>query len=53
MINYGYPVLLINNHTDTVTIGYGVILPLEMEAKDSTGLWKPIEKRFIYLCALD
>ena len=51
-INYGYPVLLTNNHTDTVTVGYGVILPLEMEAKDSTGLWKPIEKRFIYACGM-
>ncbi len=49
-INNSYPILLTNNTKDTIAIGYGNILPLIMEAKDSTGLWKPIEEPFIYSC---
>ncbi|PTB92956.1 hypothetical protein C9994_13445 [Marivirga lumbricoides] len=45
-----YHVLLSNNGTDTIYIGYGDVLPLIMEARDSTGVWRPIEKRFIYMC---
>ena len=45
-----YPVLIENIDKDTITIGYGHFLPLITEAEDSTGNWKPIEKRWIYMC---
>ena len=49
-INHSFPILLTNYAKDTIAIGYGDILPLIMEAKDSTGLWKPIEEAFVYMC---
>lgn len=49
-INNSYPVLLTNNANDTITIGHGEFIPLIMEAKDSSGAWRPIEKKFIYMC---
>jgi len=45
-----YPVLIENKEKDTIIIGYGHFLPLITEAKDSTGNWRPIEKRWTYMC---
>lgn len=50
MIDQSYPVLLTNLQNDTIEIGYGNVLPLIMEARDSSGKWRPIEERFIYSC---
>lgn len=49
-INNFYPVLLRNATKDTIPIGHGSIIPLILEAKDKTGKWKPIQKRFSYMC---
>jgi hypothetical protein len=47
-----YPVLIENKDTDTISIGFGGPLPLMLklitEAKDSLGIWKPIEEERIY-----
>jgi hypothetical protein len=51
-INNSYPALLTNNEKDTIGIGYGQVLPLIMEAKDSTGKWRPIEKKYRYFCGV-
>ncbi len=50
LISESYPVLLKNISTDTIFIGYGQHIPLLMEAKDSLGSWKPVQKKFIYMC---
>lgn len=47
---YAYPVFIRNISTDTVWIGYGNYIGLLVEAKDSLGEWKEIEKPFIYHC---
>lgn len=42
-----HPVLLKNMEKDTVLLGVGsyeIYIPLILEAKDSLGIWKPIEK---------
>lgn len=51
-INNRLPVLLTNLDSDTIIIGYGEIVPLIMEAKDSLGNWGPMEERFIYKCGV-
>lgn len=45
-----YSAIVINEDSVTIEVGYGDHTPLIMEAKDSAGVWRPIEKRFIYLC---
>ncbi len=45
-----YPVFIENISIDTLEIGFGDILPIIMEAKDENGIWKPIQKKFIYGC---
>lgn len=49
-LSNAYPVVLTNIDTDTIFIGYGSHVPLIMEAIDTSGNWKPIQKRFIYMC---
>ena len=45
-----YPVLIRNNYSDTIQIGYGGRIPLILEAKDKSGKWKPIQDRFVFMC---
>lgn len=47
-----FPVMLTNHDTDTIFIGYGSQIPLVMEGIDSTGAWKPIQERYIYMCGV-
>ncbi len=47
-----YPTLLINKDKDTILIGSGNHIRIIMEAIDTTGNWKPIQKRFIYMCGV-
>lgn len=49
-IGNAYPVYLTNKSVDTIAIGFGERIPLILEAIDSTGTWKPIQKRFFYMC---
>ncbi len=48
-----YPVYLINNDIDTLSVGYGDIIPVYLEALDSTNNWLPIEREFFYFCGND
>ncbi len=48
--HYAYPVFVRNTTTDSVWIGYGDYIGLLVEAKDSLGEWKEIEKPYIYHC---
>ena len=45
-----FPVMLTNRSSSTIYIGYGNYIPLVLEATDSSGNWKPIQKRFLYSC---
>lgn len=45
-----YPVFVSNTSPDSLEIGYGEYLSLLLEAQDSTGKWKPIQRPFIYGC---
>lgn len=45
-----YPVLLTNSATDTIQIGYGDFMYITMEARDRSGKWRPIERRFTPGC---
>lgn len=45
-----YPVLIENKGHNTIMVGYGHYIPLITEAKDSIGNWKPIEKKWTYMC---
>jgi hypothetical protein len=45
-----YPVTIVNDHDDTINIGYGDHIPVIMEALDTNGQWKPIEEQFVYMC---
>ena len=45
-----FPVFIENLSTDTLTIVFGDILPIIIEAKDTEGNWRPIQKRFKYDC---
>ena len=46
-----YPVFIENKSTDTLSIGFGDILPMTTEILDSHGQWTEIERPFIYDCA--
>lgn len=50
LINNYIPIFIKNIEFDTVNVGYGNILPVIMEAMDSTGNWRPIQERFFYMC---
>ncbi|KAA3640496.1 MAG: hypothetical protein DWQ02_01995 [Bacteroidetes bacterium] len=45
-----YPVFMMNQTSDTISVGYGKFIPLILEAKDSTGNWRPLEVSYIYDC---
>lgn len=45
-----YPVTILNVSSDTLNIGYGIFLPMVIEAVDSSGSWQPIQELFIYFC---
>jgi len=45
-----YPVFIENKSTDTLSIGFGDILPMTTEILDSLGQWTEIERPFIYYC---
>lgn len=45
-----YPVFMMNQTSDTISVGYGQFIPLILEAKDSTGNWRPLEVSYIYDC---
>lgn len=45
-----YPVLIENQQTDTIYIGYGIYIPIITEALDEYGRWRPIENRYVYTC---
>lgn len=47
-----YPVLIQNLEKDTIQIGYDRFIPIILEAKDSTGTWKPIENMFRFMCGM-
>lgn len=46
----GFPVIVKNEGKDTIQIGYSQYIPLLLEAKDSAGTWRPIEKHFNVVC---
>lgn len=45
-----YPVIIQNKSNDTLIVGYGVYIPLIIEAIDSLGRWKPIQEQYFYSC---
>lgn len=45
-----YPVLIKNTSPDTLIVGYGDTIPLSIEARDSSGVWRAIERPFVYHC---
>jgi hypothetical protein len=45
-----YPVLVRSLEPDTILIGAGDYVPLEVEAQDQLGQWRPIEKPFLHFC---
>jgi hypothetical protein len=51
-VNKSYPIIIRNTINDTFNIGYGNHIPLIIEAKDSSGVWKPIQKPYIYECGV-
>jgi hypothetical protein len=49
-LSNSYATSIINKDVDSTYIGYGSQILMIMEAIDSTGKWRPIEKRFGYFC---
>jgi hypothetical protein len=45
-----FPVFVVNTTKDTLDIGYGDHLPIEMEAINTKGHWEQIEIRYRYMC---
>lgn len=45
-----YPIFIQNQTLDTLSIGFGDILPMVTEMKNHNGNWTEIEKRFTYYC---
>lgn len=39
-----------NKHADTIVVGYGVLIPIILEAKNKQGKWNPIQDRYIVGC---
>ena len=45
-----YPIFIKNQSSDTLSIGFGDVLPIVTEVQDSIGNWKQVERPFIYGC---
>ncbi|MCF1421084.1 hypothetical protein [Mangrovimonas futianensis] len=45
-----YPIFIRNQSNDTLSIGFGEILPIVTEAQDSLGNWMQIESPLMYDC---
>ena len=45
-----YPILITSKENDTIIIGLQEIIPIELEAKDKSGKWKPIEEKYKHYC---
>ena len=45
-----YPIFIKNQSSDTLSIGFGDVLPMLTEVRDSIGNWKQVERQFIYDC---
>ncbi len=45
-----YPIFIENRTSDTLSIGFGDILPMVTESQDSIGNWNQVERRFVYYC---
>lgn len=45
-----YPVVLRNRDRDTVRVGAGDFVPLQLEAQDALGRWRVIEAPYSYFC---
>jgi hypothetical protein len=52
LVNNSFPVIVRNTTKDTIAIGNDVKIPLMMEAKDSLGVWKPIQSELQVMCGL-
>jgi hypothetical protein len=45
--------IIIYNNSDTIsTVGYGLHVPIILEAIDTLGNWKPVEISFMYTCGV-
>ena len=47
---YAYPVFLKNETNDTLQIGSGNYIYMIVEAVDSFGVWRPIQRPYVYFC---
>ncbi len=47
-----YPVIIGNLSKDYLDIGFGGYLPLILEAKDSSGQWQPVQRKFTFSCGM-
>jgi hypothetical protein len=47
-----YPVLLRNLDRDTITVGTGDYVPLQVEAQDERGQWRVIEENYASFCGV-
>lgn len=45
-----YPIIMKNVSEDTLSVGYREYIPLIIEAKDSSGNWRPIQEPYRYYC---
>jgi len=45
-----FPIFIKNQSSDTLSIGFGDVLPMLTEVQDSNRNWKQIERQFIYDC---
>ena len=45
-----YPIFIKNQSSDTLSIGFGDVLPMLTEVQDSISNWEQIERQFIYSC---
>ena len=52
LVSNSIPVLIRNNNKDTIAIGYGTQIPIIMEALNENYQWKPIQKKFVYMCGV-
>lgn len=52
IIEGGFPIMIRNLDKDSAAVAYGSHIPLIMQAKDTAGVWKPIERRFVYGCGV-
>jgi len=47
---YSYPVYMMNNDVENLTVGWGDIIPITKQAKDSMGNWRTVETAFTHMC---